>query len=385
MDESNNGYHLMIVDDDPAALQIMACSLENRYKVNCIESGDACLSELKIDAPDVIILDVDMPTMDGYEVCRNIRRSKKTRDIPVIFLSGKTDLKSKLAGYDVGGDDYLVKPIDIEELCAKVDTSLSLRKQHNEKLSATKAMARSVMDSSAEIGIVLQYCEKTFNASSFNQIASDLLRSLEEFHLNCCVRVNTDQGSIDLSTGLIDCTPMEKDLLNAIRWADRITELGKRSAYNFNCLYLLVKNMPIDDPELCGRYRDHIAIMLSAAASKVDSMISIQKNEDVIMEKVNLALHDISSCLKDISDDFVKREKATTSIMNSLLSEVNLAFSTLELTIEQEDFFVKLVNQHLDEIVAMFYENHQIDAKFENVMQVLQGIQNKKIITQQKS
>lgn len=379
MDMDSKPYSLMIVDDDTANLQLMSISLEDRYKVNCVDSGDSCLKQLAGEQPDVVILDVEMPNLNGYDICRNLRQSKKTKDLPVLFLSAHSDLESKLAGYNAGGDDYLTKPVDIEELCAKVDRSIALRTEHHSKLSASKEMAKAIINDSAEYSVVLSYCEKTFSLDNYQGIASELLTALTDFDLSCCVRVHTPQEDFFLSTSGEQCTPIEEDLLKAIEWGDRITDLEKRSAFNFNHISLLIKNMPIDDSARKGRYRDHLALMLNAASSKIQNLVQIRNNEAMIMSRINSALEEISDCLDDISKDFNNREKATTLIMNNLLSEVNVAFSTLNLTMAQEDFFVKLVNQHLDKIITLFYENHQIDVKFDKVMETLTEIKTKRL------
>lgn len=379
MELNSKPYSLMIVDDDQSNLQLMSLSLEDRYQVQCADSGDTCLKQLADDKPDVVILDVEMPDINGYDLCRNLRKSKVTKDLPVLFLSAHTDLDSKLAGYNAGGDDYLTKPVDIEELCAKVDRSIALRSEHHSKLSATKEMAKAIINDSAEYSVVLNYCEKTFTTENYHAIAWELLVALEEFNLSCCVRVHTPQEEVLLATGGDNCSPIEEDLLRAIEWSDRIKDFDKRSTFNFHHISLLIKNMPVEDPARKGRYRDHLALMLNAASSKIINLVQIRNNEEMIMSRINSALEEITDCLDGISKDFNNREKATTLIMNNLLSEVNVAFSTLNLTMDQEEFFVKLVNQHLDKIISLFYENHQIDVKFDKVMETLKEIKTKRL------
>jgi DNA-binding response OmpR family regulator len=94
--------------------------------------------------PDLILLDVVMPDIDGFEACRRLKAGKKTKDVPVIFMTGLTDPKQKVTGFDAGGVDYITKPFQIEEVLARINTHLALRRANRElqDMIATLAQAR---------------------------------------------------------------------------------------------------------------------------------------------------------------------------------------------------------------------------------------------------
>lgn len=118
---------ILIVDDIPKNLQVIASHLgDDEYELTLATSGEAALSSLDQDYPDLILLDINLPGIDGYEVCRNIKSNPKLKDIPVIFLTAKTDIDDIVKGFEVGGVDYITKPFNKSELKIRVKTHLEL-------------------------------------------------------------------------------------------------------------------------------------------------------------------------------------------------------------------------------------------------------------------
>ncbi|WP_186429702.1 hybrid sensor histidine kinase/response regulator [Clostridium sp. BSD9I1] len=123
---------IMIVDDTLLNLKLLADLLsEHGYQVQPVSSGVKALKSVVIEKPDLIILDVIMPEMDGYEVCRQLKLDEHSRDIPVIFISALDEAANKVIGFKAGGVDYITKPFQKEEVLIRVETHLSLsRLQH---------------------------------------------------------------------------------------------------------------------------------------------------------------------------------------------------------------------------------------------------------------
>ncbi|KOR30395.1 hypothetical protein TI04_06005 [Achromatium sp. WMS2] len=136
-----NDLKILVVDDMPENLQVIAKTLENTgYEMRFAEEGTSALLMVKETSFDLILLDVMMPNMDGFEVCRHLKSDPTTASIPVIFITAKTDTASVVTGFAVGGVDYVTKPVQVDELRARVDTHLRLRMREQElrRLSATK-------------------------------------------------------------------------------------------------------------------------------------------------------------------------------------------------------------------------------------------------------
>jgi phosphoserine phosphatase RsbU/P len=122
---------ILAVDDTPANLQVLTGMLKDRgYKVRPVPSGKLALLAARHEAPDLILLDINMPDMTGFEVCRALKADAALKDIPVIFISALTEPLDKANAFALGGVDYLTKPFQIDELHARVNTHLNIRRLH---------------------------------------------------------------------------------------------------------------------------------------------------------------------------------------------------------------------------------------------------------------
>ncbi len=128
---------VLLVDDTKSNINFLLQALKNDYKLSVALSGERALKFVQSTPPDLILLDIMMPGMDGYEVCRQIKKDPYTRDIPIIFLSAMSDVENKTDGFKVGAVDYITKPFEILEVKARINTHLSLRLA-NQALRAAK-------------------------------------------------------------------------------------------------------------------------------------------------------------------------------------------------------------------------------------------------------
>src|SRR6476620_243289 len=140
--------NILIVDDTHANLQVLAGMLKERgYKVRPVPSGKLALLAARRDPPDLILLDINMPDMNGYEVCEHLKADELLGGIPVIFISALTEQLDKVKAFAIGGVDYITKPFQMEELHARVETHLKLRRLQLdlEETNARLAKANSRM------------------------------------------------------------------------------------------------------------------------------------------------------------------------------------------------------------------------------------------------
>jgi putative two-component system response regulator len=143
---------ILIVDDSPEAIEVLANALKH-YKRQVALSGEKAIKLLEAseELPDLILLDVMMPGMDGYEVCRLIKKDERLKEIPVIYLSALTDTKDKVKAFEQGGVDYIEKPFQLEEVRARVDTHLKLRYFQQELEAHNKNLKQLVEEKVKEI------------------------------------------------------------------------------------------------------------------------------------------------------------------------------------------------------------------------------------------
>src|SRR5436189_243252 len=124
---------ILVIEDEPANIQTLSTLLKERgYQINIATNGGQALQVLARIRPDLILLDVMMPEMDGFETCRRLKASEQWRQIPVIFLTAKTETADIVKGFELGAVDYVGKPFNAHELLARVHTHLTINRLHRE-------------------------------------------------------------------------------------------------------------------------------------------------------------------------------------------------------------------------------------------------------------
>ena len=127
MSENENRGTILIVDDNPDNLRLLSGLLsEHHYTVRLAQNGKRALATSRKEAPDLVLLDIMMPEMDGFEVCRQLREDERTAHIPIIFISALDETTDKVKAFSQGGVDYISKPFQAEEVLARIKTHLSL-------------------------------------------------------------------------------------------------------------------------------------------------------------------------------------------------------------------------------------------------------------------
>ena len=142
---------ILIIDDEPDNLRLLSTILESKnYNVRQAVNADIALKTIELQAPDLILLDILMPQVDGYQLCKQLKYNPATQEIPVIFLSALARGLDRKKGFQVGAADYLTKPFEIEEVLARVQNKLTIcelklqLQQKNQELSELKSKAPSI-------------------------------------------------------------------------------------------------------------------------------------------------------------------------------------------------------------------------------------------------
>ncbi len=126
--EESGDQKILIVDDTPANIDVLDLFLEKEgYKISIAQSGESALDLAARISPDLILLDVMMPGIDGFETCLSLKSSEKTKDIPIIFITARNEPADIVKGFSVGGVDYITKPFSQEEVCARIYLHLKLK------------------------------------------------------------------------------------------------------------------------------------------------------------------------------------------------------------------------------------------------------------------
>src|SRR5512139_725355 len=161
------GNRILVVDDTPANLQALAGILKEKgYQISVATNGRQALDVLAHIRPDLILLDVMMPEMDGFETCRRLKEDEQLRNIPVIFLTAKSEVADIVQGFELGAVDYVAKPFNAHELLARVNTHLTIDYLH-----------RSLAAKNAELARAHELVRRAFGRYVSEEVAASILQS----------------------------------------------------------------------------------------------------------------------------------------------------------------------------------------------------------------
>ncbi|MBE9093463.1 response regulator [Tychonema sp. LEGE 07203] len=144
---ADNKGNILIVDDTPENLQVLSATLSERgYKVRGVINGKMAIRAARSGSPDLILLDIKMPEMDGYEVCTQLKADPKTAEIPVIFISALDEVLDKVTAFQVGGVDYITKPFQIEEVLARIEHQLTIQRLKRQLLDRNTELQQEIIE-----------------------------------------------------------------------------------------------------------------------------------------------------------------------------------------------------------------------------------------------
>lgn len=365
---------ILLVDDDEVAAAVVAGMLAPEYDVRRADSGQAALNSLSEELPDLVLLDVDMPGMSGYEVCRALRDDPASGDLPVIFLSGMVGEEDRLAGYEAGGDDYLTKPAAAEELRAKIRLQLANRAERSrlkQDLSSAFSTAMTAMSSSAEIGAVLQFMRASFNCPDYAALCREMLNALGSYGLEASVKIYGQQGAIAFSTGG-PCSPLEDSVLTNMSGQGRLFEFGSRTSCSYAHITIIVRSKASDDPERHGRMKDNLALLAEGADARV---VALDGSAAVLRQHESLAQMTASTREALQGIDRRHREQGIKSgrIFQDLQRNFDLCMLTLGVTQSQEEELANMIQDAANHAKALYDEGLEIGAHMENILEQLES------------
>jgi signal transduction histidine kinase len=233
--------NIMVVDDTPANLKLLEGMLQAKgYLVLAFPRGQMALAAAVKSPPDLILLDINMPEMNGFEVCERLKADAALKDIPVIFISALTETEDKVKAFAAGGVDYVSKPFQFEEVNARVETHLRLRRQQLE-LKALNEMKDHILgvathDLRSPLG-----CITGFTELLLNELKPSLTEKQAEFF---DIIFTSSKFMHGLINDLLDVSTIESGHLSLRRQPFDITALIMKSV-EINRVFATKKNMPI--------------------------------------------------------------------------------------------------------------------------------------------
>jgi two-component system, sensor histidine kinase and response regulator len=305
-------HKILLVDDSPTILQILTQLLkDDQFQIIAAMSGVQALQLAKKTEPDLILMDIEMPEMNGYETCRLLKQDSQLADIPVLFISGYSNLEDKLKSFEVGGLDFISKPVQKGELLAHIKTHLTLRRLQKELLSEIEDKQRLIRILTHDISNPL--------TATVGQLDLALIKSAKDCD-KTRITNNSDNNTLHPDSRLQECLVKARNAahqaLNIIEHV-RHMDAANSGKIEFNLVPVSLKEVFYDSLAV---FQDrlnqkNITVETSPPLEKIDT--------NVMAEKVSL----------------------TTNVLNNLVTNaVKFSFpgSRIRLTVLREENWVRV-------------------------------------------
>ncbi len=370
---------IYILDDDPDNLDIIDATLDGKgYETKLFTEAEACLKASELDTPDLIITDVNMPVMNGFEFCKSITSNKKLKQTPVIFVSAMDTIEDMMKGYEVGGADYFTRPYRPELLMTKIKKNLADRKniiKLNEKVKITKATAFEAMNDTERLGLILQFIEDSTQLTEFDAVADRVFEILNSLGLKASLMIHTKNTQLYYSDDHTS-KPLEEQLLakfshNLPEYSERIGRFypfkGRLVASHDN-VSLLIRNYHDTEHK---KLLDFLGGLLNSIEMKtfyLDSSIHELENRK---QAASTLIGHANENLNSLKNKFKEHESSILKIIDELIVEMNFEFATLDLHEEQEKIFSNMVESAMSRLLEIYKSGVELDLSFEEVIKEL--------------
>jgi signal transduction histidine kinase len=273
---------ILIVDDNSTNTKVLFDCLKSAgYRVLIAQSGESAIEKLELVTPDLILLDVMMPGINGFETCQRLKASPVTQDIPVIFMTALSDTDEKMKGFSLGAVDYITKPFQQEEVIARVSTHLQLRNLTKQLQTLNQNLEQRIIERTSELTAALEQVQ----SSQLQLIQSEKMSSLGNLVAGIAHEINNPVGFIagnieqmDLAINdVIDCLRLyQKALPNpSSTIKTKIAEI--ELSYLIEDLPKMVASMRIG----CDRIRDISTSLRIFSRSDTDSKVAADIHEGI--------------------------------------------------------------------------------------------------------
>ena len=379
-------YTIFAVDDDEIVRTIVESMLSGSYSVETFDSCESCLERLASRAPDLFLLDVKLPGMSGYELCKTIKSRPEIKNIPVVFLSGQDRPSDIMAGYEAGGEDFIVKPFNpiilnrqIENL-RRVDEE---RKLLEGKAQSTEEMTEIVLANLDEYAVLIKFLRQLNECNDPRSLLDAMFSLLKGYRLDTAIQLRLPDTDFTASAAGVN-RPLEVAVMNNVRSMGRVFEFKQRAVFNFDAITVMINAMPVDDPEVCGRIRDNVLIAAECANAKLQAQLVSAENAQSKATAAEL-LGSVQTALADFERRSLNARYQGSERIQHLLDQLTRAFASLGLSEEQEGRIDSIVRTETNKLADIYDFSDDLQAAFSVISKRLTEIQRPHISTDLKS
>jgi CheY-like chemotaxis protein len=362
---------VLIVDDDIGARQLLQSIMSKEYEVEVAESGSDALQMLLELTPDLIVLDIEMPGLNGYETCRRIR---ETSTAPVIFVTAHTSLESQLEAFEAGANDIVPKPVPqdlfLRKAALAINTHLSAQRLQLEKKSF-ESMATNLLSFVGESGILFQFLRNSIQCRTYYELSMRLVETAHALGIQCfgVIRSGSDTHYFR-SEG--EPTALEKEVLAKVATMGERFQFKRQLVVNCDHVSIISTNVPLDSQEKTSTFSENLR-MLADAAEQLAENVEMRQESMARAEQLQVALMGASGAVQTLQQQYRQMMADTRMLLQELVENIENSFSWLGATTDQEMAINNTMNQSVEQILELLATRGQFEAEFAALLAALRG------------
>lgn len=369
----NSLKKILIVDDSPSDINALLEHIGDAYQVTAASNGELAISKLNNGyLPDAVLLDVNMPGIDGYETCERIKQDPNLSDVEVIFVSAKDSAEEIIHGIDVGASDYIVKPFEPEIVKLKlrrVIDSHQSRKALIEKADAANKMVHSVLSEAGSMGVVLNFLRDCIKVKSCEQLVNYAVSALDNLQLDAVVFCKIEELE-ELSSNRAAPGFLELDLIDRVYKSQQpLFEFDRRLLVARDHTVIYIKNMPTSSEQI-GTLKDCLMILIDGINANLETICERRRFE-ARGQKIANVLQFAKAALIDAATQHSKYKKQGVGILDEMIQTIEDKYFALGLTEEQEAELSKVMQEAVEASCDHLDRGEVLDKEMQAVIDML--------------
>ncbi len=368
---------ILYFEDEPAVAQLVMESLGQHGFRFCHfdrypERGLAAIREQCQATVALVILDINLPGKSGYEICELLKDGFLAEHVPVLFTSGLMDNEDLMKAFAAGADDYLIKPIRLNELSIKISKLIEQKQQQCDAVaqsSTAMKIAFDAMKNSSELGAILRFHEEVHQADDFALLADLSFSALRNFELESTI-VFLINDSPAYYRDDQQKSQLELESMLAARARGRLFSWKKYSFFSYDLFTVLIRNMPIDDEERYGILKDQVCLLLNGIDARCRSIL-IAQSELEKQQRIAVVNKILANLVLEIEQGNVhlseKFERIIADMETNIIAEIT-QFSLLE---NEENKLLSVVRDSMAAATALFDDSIETEKQRKRVIDML--------------
>lgn len=358
----NNGW-ILYFEDDTATAELIKTSLGKQgyqfYHFTAFpEAGMHTIKETCTEHIALVILDINMPGKSGYEICGLLKQDFLADNVPVMFTSGLMADEDIMQAYAAGADDYLVKPIHLNELQVKVPKLIAQKQEHcdaAEQASTAMKMAFDAMKNSSELGAILRFHEAIHQAEDYAALAQLVFEGIRDFELESTLVLVSEQEPVYYRDDM-QRSQLELESILAARSRGRLYSWKAYSFFSYDLFTVLIRNMPINDEDRYGILKDQICLLLNGVDARIKSMLVARSEKDK-QQRIATISKVLANLVLEMEQQNTEFSTQLERVINDMETNIAAEITQFSLLESEESGLLSIVNESMALATALFEQN----------------------------